>query len=108
MCARAGRSGSRPLRAAAGGVTGTADLLTAVLAAEHGMTVLHYDSDFDIAAEVLDFEQRWVLSRGSVQRTPISVHQLVSEGRHATYAHGWGRSGRAVGDHVSRARQICG
>ena len=34
---------------------------TAVLAAEHGMTVLHSDSDFEIAAGVLDFEHRWVL-----------------------------------------------
>lgn len=45
---------------------GIADLLTAVLAAEHGLTVLHYDSDFEIAAEVLAFEHRWVLPRGSV------------------------------------------
>jgi predicted nucleic acid-binding protein len=45
---------------------GIADLLTAVLAAEHGLTVLHYDSDFEIAAEVLDFEYRWVLPRGTV------------------------------------------
>lgn len=45
---------------------GIADLLTAVLAADHGVTVLHYDSDFEIAAEVLDFEHRWVLPRGAV------------------------------------------
>ncbi len=45
---------------------GIADLLTAVLAAEHGMTVLHYDADFEIAAEVLAFTHRWVLPRGSV------------------------------------------
>src|SRR3954465_3731927 len=51
-----------PGRHRAGGI---ADLLTAVLAAEHGMTVLHYDSDFQIAAEVLDFEHRWVLPRGT-------------------------------------------
>lgn len=44
---------------------GIADLLTAVLAAEHELTVLHYDSDFEIAAEVLDFEHRWVLPRGT-------------------------------------------
>ena len=44
---------------------GIADLLTAVLAAEHGMTVLHYDDDFEIAVEVLDFEYRWVLPRGT-------------------------------------------
>ena len=45
---------------------GIADLLTAVLAAEHRMTVVNYDADFEIAAEVLAFEQRWVLPRGSV------------------------------------------
>jgi predicted nucleic acid-binding protein len=45
---------------------GIADLLTAVLAGEHGMTILHYDSDFEIAAEVLEFEHQWVLARGTV------------------------------------------
>ncbi len=45
---------------------GIADLLTAVLAAQHGMTIVHYDADFEIAAEVLAFEHRWVLPRGSV------------------------------------------
>jgi predicted nucleic acid-binding protein len=45
---------------------GIADLLTAVLAAQHGMTIVHYDADFEIAAEVLQFEHRWVLPRGSV------------------------------------------
>jgi len=45
---------------------GAADLLTAVLAAEHRMTLVHYDADFEIAAEVLPFEHRWVLPRGSV------------------------------------------
>ncbi len=45
---------------------GIADLLTAVLATEHRMTIVHYDADFDIAAEVLAFEHRWILPRGSV------------------------------------------
>ena len=45
---------------------GIADMLTAVLAAAHGMTVLHYDSDFEIAVEVLEFEHRWVAPRGTV------------------------------------------
>jgi hypothetical protein len=45
---------------------GIADLLTAVLASEHRITVVHYDSDFDIAAEVLDFDNRWVAARGSL------------------------------------------
>jgi len=34
--------------------------------ARHGVTVLHYDSDFEVAAEVLDVEHRWVLTRGTV------------------------------------------
>jgi predicted nucleic acid-binding protein len=45
---------------------GIADLLTAVLAAQHGVTIVHYDADFEIAAKVLAFEHRWVLPRGSV------------------------------------------
>jgi predicted nucleic acid-binding protein len=45
---------------------GVPDLLTAVLAAEHGLTVIHYDADFDIAAGVLDFDHRWVAERGSL------------------------------------------
>jgi hypothetical protein len=44
---------------------GIVDLLTAVLAAEHGVTIVHYDADFEIAAEVLEFEHRWVLPRGT-------------------------------------------
>jgi hypothetical protein len=51
--------------------------------------VAHYDSDFPIAADVFDFEHRWVLPRAT-RGTPylVGVHQLVSEGRLATYAHG--------------------
>ena len=44
---------------------GIADLLTAVLAADHSVTVLHYDADFEVAAEVLEFQHRWVLARGT-------------------------------------------
>ena len=45
---------------------GIADLLTAVLAAEHRVTIVHYDADFEIAADMLEFEHRWVLSQGTV------------------------------------------
>lgn len=45
---------------------GIADLLTAVLASEHRVTLIHYDSDFDLAAEVLDFNSRWVAVRGNL------------------------------------------
>ena len=45
---------------------GIPDLLTAVLAAEHGLTVVHYDADFETAATVVAFEQVWVMPRGSL------------------------------------------
>jgi predicted nucleic acid-binding protein len=44
---------------------GMADLLTATLAAEHELTVIHYDADFETVATVLTFQQRWVLPHGS-------------------------------------------
>ncbi|BDE14338.1 hypothetical protein MKCMC460_31980 [Mycobacterium sp. 20KCMC460] len=45
---------------------GMADLLIATLAHAHDVTLLHYDADFEIAAEVLPFQHRWVLERGSI------------------------------------------
>lgn len=45
---------------------GIADLLTAVLAAEHRLTLVHYDADFDIAGDLIAFDRRWVARRGSL------------------------------------------
>ncbi len=45
---------------------GIADLPTAVLAAEHRPTLVHHDAHFDTAAEVIDFEQRWVTTPGTI------------------------------------------
>jgi predicted nucleic acid-binding protein len=45
---------------------GIADLLTSVLAGVNRLTVLHYDADFEIAATVVEFEQRWVAARGTL------------------------------------------
>lgn len=45
---------------------GIADLLTAVQAGEHQLTVIHYDADFDVAADVIDFNRQWVAPRGSL------------------------------------------
>jgi predicted nucleic acid-binding protein len=42
------------------------DLLTTVLAAAHNLTVVHYNSDFETAATVLEFEHRWALRRGTL------------------------------------------
>jgi len=52
---------------------GIAELLTAVLAVEHEMTVVHYDSDFEIAAEVLDFDQRWSCHEEPRSRIDLAV-----------------------------------
>lgn len=38
----------------------------AVLAAEYRITVIHYDADFEVAAEVIEFDHRWVARRGSL------------------------------------------
>lgn len=45
---------------------GMADLLIAVLAIAHDVTLIHYDSDFDIASDVLPLQHRWVVERGSI------------------------------------------
>lgn len=45
---------------------GIADMLTADTAVKHRLSVLHYDADFETAAEVLDFEHRWVAESGSL------------------------------------------
>lgn len=45
---------------------GIADLLTAALAAEHRLTLIHYDADFEIAAQVLTLDHRWIAPRGTV------------------------------------------
>lgn len=42
------------------------DLLVAAAAQDAAVGVLHYDEDFDILAEVLSFESRWIAPRGSV------------------------------------------
>ncbi|WP_302034951.1 hypothetical protein [Mycolicibacterium frederiksbergense] len=43
-----------------------ADLLIAILANAHDVTLLHYDADFEIAAEVLPFQHRWALEPGAI------------------------------------------
>ncbi len=43
-----------------------ADLIVAVTARAHGLTVLHYDSDFDTIAGCTGQEMRWVVPAGSV------------------------------------------
>jgi predicted nucleic acid-binding protein len=42
------------------------DLLVAACAERAGLTVLHYDSDYDRIAEITDQPTRWVVPRGSV------------------------------------------
>jgi predicted nucleic acid-binding protein len=45
---------------------GVVDLLTAATAEAHGATVLHYDGDFDLIAEVSGQPVEWVAERGSL------------------------------------------
>lgn len=42
------------------------DLILAAVAYRHGLTVLHYDSDFDRIAGISGQEAEWVVERGSV------------------------------------------
>lgn len=41
------------------------DLIIAATAERHGVTVLHYDADFDVIAEVTGQPTRWVVPRGT-------------------------------------------
>lgn len=41
------------------------DLLVAATALVHDATVLHYDRDFDLIAEVSDLSARWIIPPGS-------------------------------------------
>lgn len=43
-----------------------ADLLIAAVAERTGVTVLHYDNDFDLISEVTGQPTQWVLPRGSL------------------------------------------
>ncbi len=42
------------------------DLLIAAAAEEGGLTLLHYDSDFDLIAEVTGQRSEWVVPAGSI------------------------------------------
>lgn len=44
--------------------TSLPDVIVAATAAEHGLTVLHYDSDYERLAEVTGIEHEWVAPRG--------------------------------------------
>ena len=45
---------------------GTVDLLVAATAEEHGLTLLHYDRDFDQVAQVTGQQVRWLADPGSI------------------------------------------
>jgi len=45
---------------------GMPDLLLAAVAERHGVTLLHYDADFDVIARVTRQPVQWVVPRGSV------------------------------------------
>jgi len=45
---------------------GIAGLLNGAVARRHGLVILHYDHDFVMAADVLDFDHRWVAEPGAL------------------------------------------
>lgn len=45
---------------------GIADLLIAAVAERHRVTILHYDSDYDLIAEITEQPTEWVVPRGTV------------------------------------------
>jgi predicted nucleic acid-binding protein len=45
------------------------DLLIAATAERHGVTVLHYDHEYDLIASVTGQAARWVVPRGTADRT---------------------------------------
>ena len=42
------------------------DLLIAAVAEEHGVTIVHYDADYDRVAAITNQPTQWVVPRGSV------------------------------------------
>ncbi|MFE3259318.1 PIN domain nuclease [Nocardia sp. NPDC059091] len=46
---------------------GMPDLLTAVVASQHRLVLIHYDADFETIASVIDLDHRWVVPRGSLE-----------------------------------------
>jgi predicted nucleic acid-binding protein len=47
-------------------VVGLTDLLVAAVAEQHGITVLHYDSDYDVISEFTGVQAMWVVERGGI------------------------------------------
>ena len=42
------------------------DLIIATCAEDHGLTILHYDAEFERIADVTGQTQEWIVPRGSV------------------------------------------
>lgn len=64
--------------AASGQRVKTADLLTAALAVQHGVGVLHYDADYDLIRDRGGdpFESEWLAERGSLEGAAESTGNL--------------------------------
>jgi predicted nucleic acid-binding protein len=45
---------------------GIADLIIAAMAERHRVTILHYDADFELIAEITGQPAQWVVPKGSV------------------------------------------
>jgi predicted nucleic acid-binding protein len=49
--------------------TSIIDVMVATAAAEHGLTVLHYDRDYERLSEVTGAEQEWIVPPGDGHKT---------------------------------------
>ena len=41
------------------------DLIIAAVAINHGLTLIHYDADFEFIASVSELKHQWIVDRGS-------------------------------------------
>ncbi|HEU5470345.1 MAG TPA: PIN domain nuclease [Actinophytocola sp.] len=66
VCSRAVDTQRRLARHSRHRGAGVSDLLIAACAERHGVSVLHYDADFDLIASATGQPTRWVVPQGAV------------------------------------------
>ena len=53
------------------------DLLIAAVAARNGLTVVHYDSDYEVIASVTGQATRWAAPRGTIETRPVPKQNVA-------------------------------